>query len=77
MTALDVMWWARVRKVARHYGSQSMYCVSAFNIGSPELYEWNELTRENGKNKAKVRQLETIHILRMRFRLNRFFIKKD
>ena len=54
MTALDVMWWAGVRKVTRQVNGDRFTCVSAFSsLSDISKYEFNELTRENGETKLK------------------------
>ena len=62
MTALDVMWWAGIRKVGKPINSDTFWCISAFSskdlttVGSYEIQQWNELIRENGETKLKYEQ---------------------
>jgi hypothetical protein len=54
MTAIDVMWWAGNRKVARHINDTEFY--SAKDLDSDDDIhgkQWNELIRENGETKLK------------------------
>jgi len=50
MSALDVMWWAGIRKVWRIVGGDYFWCVSTFCSDNPvEAREWNELIHKDGE----------------------------
>ena len=50
MSALDVMWWAGIRKVYRIIGSEIIWCPSNIISNTTiEDREWNELIHKDGK----------------------------